>query len=65
MTSVLYGMLGAVIVDGALVAAAVLAAPRLIRRAMRQQLGGFGRKPSGVALAGQYIEKAGSDDARP
>jgi hypothetical protein len=46
MTSFLYGMLGAVVVDAVGLVLAALTLPRLIRRAMQKKMG--------LALAGQY-----------
>ena len=58
MTSFLYGMLGGVVANVALVVALILSGPRLMRASMKKALGGgFGKKPAGVALAEQYAPK--------
>lgn len=59
MTSFLYGMLGAVVVDAVFLVAFLLAAPRLLRAAMKRGMAqAFGKKPAGMALASQYATDA-------
>lgn len=60
------GVVGAFIVDLFLAVAAVVLAPRLLRRAMRRRMAGaFGKKPAGADVRiAEYLATAGKVDPR-